>query len=65
MIKSQITAVVSVLETRRLIDWYYFLIHNKEDDKVNLYIHLVFSLREGVEPRDFLDLLPSYCLDPK
>ena len=65
IIRSQVTEAVSILETRNMIDWYYFLIHNKEDDNVNLYFHLVFSLREGVESRDFLGLLPSYCLDPK
>ena len=65
MIRTQVTDVVSVLENKKMIDWYYFLIHPKEGDGLNSYFDLVFSLGEGVESRDFLNLLPSYCIDPK
>jgi hypothetical protein len=64
-IKSQVSSVVSVLETKKMIDWYCFLIHPKEGDNLNAHFHLVFSLGEAVESRDFLDSLPTYCLDPK
>jgi hypothetical protein len=65
MIKTQVTHLVSVLESKKMIDWYYFLIHHKEGDSLNNYFDLVFSLEEGVESIDFLNSLPSYCLDPK
>jgi hypothetical protein len=64
-IKSQVAGVVSVLETKKMIDWYYFLIHHKEGNNLNLYFHLIFSLGEDIESEDFLGSLPSYCLDPK
>lgn len=64
-IKLQVAEVVSVLETKKMIDWYYFLIHPKEGDNLNAYFHLVFSLGEDIESKAFLGLLPSYCLDPK
>ncbi len=65
LIKSEVIDVVSVLEAKKMIDWYYFLIHPKEGDNLNAYFHLVFSLGEGVESKDFLSSLPNYCLDPK
>lgn len=65
VIGSQIAEVVSILEKKRMINWYYFLIHNKEDDNANHYFHLVFSLTSGAQSKDFLSSLPSYCLDPK
>jgi hypothetical protein len=64
IIRSQVSETVSVLETREMIDWYQFLIHGKENDG-NLYFHIRFSLRNGTDSKDFLDSLPSYCLDPK
>jgi hypothetical protein len=56
--------VISILEKGKVMDWYYFLIHGRENDS-NCYFHIVFSLREGVESKDFLNSLPSYCLDLK
>jgi hypothetical protein len=46
-----------------MIDWYYFLIHGKESDIVP-HFDFVFSLKEGVQPKVCLDLLPPYCLSP-
>src|SRR5665648_666196 len=64
-IKSQVTEVVSILETNKVIDWYYFLIHGKDNDPHNLYFDVVFSVKAEVEPEEFLKLTPSYCLEPK
>ncbi|MGD0071662.1 MAG: hypothetical protein ABSB71_08915 [Candidatus Bathyarchaeia archaeon] len=64
-IKSQITEVVSVLETKKMIDWYYFLIHGKDNDPNNLYFDVIFSVKEGIESEEFVKVLPSYCLEPK
>jgi len=64
IIKAQVTETVSILETKEMIDWYYFLIHKKENDN-NLYFHLLLSLKEGVNSEDFLMAIPSYCLEPK
>lgn len=63
-IKSQVSEVVSILETKKIIDWYQFLIHGRENDS-NLYFHVRFSLGKGVASKDFLGSLPSYCLYPE
>jgi hypothetical protein len=63
-IRSHVSEAISALETSKKIDWYYFLIHQREND-INSYFHIIFSLKEGVESRDFLGSLPSYCLHPK
>jgi len=63
-IRTQVAEVVSILETRNVIDWYYFLIHGREND-VNLYFHCVFSLKDNVKSEEFTSLLPSYCLYPE
>ncbi|MCJ7634669.1 hypothetical protein MUP77_20050 [Candidatus Bathyarchaeota archaeon] len=65
MIRSQVTEVVSILETKKMIDWYYFLIHGKDNDPSNFYFDVIFSVREGVASEDFVKALPDYCLDPK
>ena len=65
MIKSQVTEVVSILETKQMIDWYYFLIHGKEGDPTNGYFDIVFSVKEKVTSEEFVKVLPSYCLDPE
>ncbi len=64
-IKSQVTEVVSILETKKMIDWYYFLNHQKDTDPKNLYFDVVFSVKEGIESDEFVKALPSYCLEPK
>jgi hypothetical protein len=47
-----------------MIEWYYFLIHKKENGD-NFCFRLVLSLKEGVDSEDFLIALLSYCLEPK
>lgn len=63
IIRSQVSEVVTTLEIKKITDWYQFLIHGREDN--NLYFHIRFSLAKGVNSKDFLEALPSYCLDPK
>lgn len=64
LIKSQLSEVINLLETDKIIDWYYFLLHGREKDP-NFYFDVIFSLKEGVKSEDFLSLLPSYCLNPE
>lgn len=64
-IKSQITNVVSTLEENNIIDWYYFLIHRKDNEPNSLHFDVVFSVKEGIEAEEFINKLPSYCLEPK
>jgi hypothetical protein len=64
VIREQVSEAVTILEENRIVDWFCFLIHTKEDDKPYAYFDVVFALREGVNSEDFLGLLPSYCLDP-
>lgn len=64
LIKSKVSEVTRILETKKMIDWYYFLIHGRENDP-NFYFDVVFSLKGGVKSEDFLSSLPSYCLYPE
>lgn len=65
IIKSQISEAVTILEGQEMIDWYYFLIHGKNDDPNNAYFDVVFSVREDKKFEDFVKALPIYCLNPE
>jgi hypothetical protein len=65
IIKSQISELVTSLENNKMIDWYYFLIHGKNNDPNNAYFDLVFSVSEGIDFGNFVKALPTYCLDPE
>jgi hypothetical protein len=65
VIRSQVTEVVSILETKQMIDWYYFLIHRKDNDPTVGYFDVIFSVKEDVTSEEFVKALPSYCLEPK
>lgn len=64
-IRFKIYPVISRLRDSHILDWYCFLIHNRNsgvptsegDD--NPYFHIRFELRENINPNDFL---PSYCV---
>jgi hypothetical protein len=60
IIKSHVSEVVTTLEIKKITNWYQFLIHGREDN--NLYFHIRFSLAKGVDSKEFLEALPSYCL---
>jgi len=53
---------------KKIIDWYSFLIHNREsgvpttEDDNNLYFHIRVALGKDVKPKDFRELLPNYCV---
>lgn len=68
MIRTIIYPLISNLEQNKIINWYCFLRHARgsgvpttEDDD-NHYFHIRVALREGVKPKDFLKLLPEYCV---
>jgi len=61
-IRSQVCEVVSILTNKQIVDWYHFLIHEKDGKPC---IHIRVSIRKGVDSKDFLDSLPSYCLESK
>jgi DNA-binding Lrp family transcriptional regulator len=63
VMRSCVWELVSVLEGKKVIEWYQFLVHPRENDG-NLYFHVRFSLRKDVGSEEFLKLLPSYCLYP-
>jgi hypothetical protein len=65
IIKSQISELVTSLQNNKMIDWYYFLIHGKNNDTNNAYFDLVFSVSEGIDFKNFVEALPTYCLDPE
>jgi len=51
-----------------LIDWYCFLVHGRKsgvptsENDGNAYLHIRLSLKQNVNPEDFLESLPTYCL---
>lgn len=65
MIRFQIHPVISDLRQKKIIDWYCFLIHNRESgvpttkDDNNAYWHIRFELKQDMNPKDFL---PKYCV---
>ena len=69
MIRFQVFPIVSKLMSEGTIEWYSFLVHNresgvpttKEDD--NAYFHVRVSFRDGyvVSKEEFNKLLPDYC----
>jgi len=56
------------LKQREVINWYHFLIHNRKsgvpttEDDENLYFHIRVALEKDVEPKDFRESLPDYCI---
>ena len=68
IIRSMIYHAIRDLKARKVINWYHFLIHNKESgvpttkDDENLYFHIRVALEKDVEPKDFRASLPDYCV---
>jgi len=67
-IRSKIYPMISHLKDNEIINWYCFLIHDRnsgvptsENDK-NPYFHIRFTLKKDVEPDKFLSCLPDYCV---
>lgn len=66
-IKSQVTRLVSVLEKEdKLIDWYYFLIHQEPNESHRLYFDVVVSLKIGITEEVLKNSLRrlTYCSTP-
>ena len=65
MIRSMVYPTILDLTQKEIIDWYCFLVHNREsgvpttEDDDNLYFHIRFSLSKDIHPKDFL---PEYCV---
>ena len=58
-----------LLITNSEIEWYSFLIHNRESggipttqDDNNLYFHIRVSLKDHVSPEEFKKSLPDFCV---
>lgn len=69
MARFMVHHTASDLENKKIIDWFCFLIHNRDSGQIptshddnNLYFHIRVSLREGVRSEEFLDSLPKYCV---
>ena len=67
-IRSKIYSMISRLKDNDMINWYCFLIHDRnsgvptsEDDR-NPYFHIRFALKRDVNPNEFLSSLPDYCV---
>ena len=67
IIRSKISPMISCLKDSKAINWYCFLIHDKnsdvpttEDDN-HPYFHIRFALTKDVDPKEFCALLPDYC----
>jgi len=68
IIRSKIHLIISRLMDEGVINWYCFLIHDRnsgvpttEDDK-NAYFHIRVGLSTGINQHDFLNSLPDYCV---
>ncbi len=60
--------IISQLMERGLIDWFCFLLHDRNSgvptdaDDPSLYLHLRFSVRENVDPHAIIASLPEYFI---
>ena len=70
MIRFKIYPMISQLKSKGIINWYHFLIHNRESgvpstkDDNNVYFHIRFSLKEDVaikRKKDANNFLPDNC----
>ena len=67
IIRFNIYPMISRLKDDGIINWYHFLIHNREsgvpttEDDNNLYYHIRFALKKDIKPKDVHNLLPNYC----
>jgi hypothetical protein len=53
--------LLNQLEKDGRITWFYFLIHPKTDDPLNMYFDVVFTTN-GTDPNEFL---PDGCTKPE
>lgn len=71
LIRSKVYPMICDLRNRKIINWYFFLIHGrgsgvptiKEDN--NAYFHIRFSLNKDIEvknEKDVINFLPNYCV---
>ena len=67
-LRFKIYPLVSHLCSNGVIDWYCFLIHDRNSgvptpqDDNNAYFHIRVSLKEDVKPDSFLKSLTDYCI---
>ena len=65
IMRSQLCPLISRLKDKDIINWYSFLIHNRQsgvptsEDDTSFYFHIRFDLRKTINPKDFL---PDYCV---
>ena len=71
MIRFNIYPMIEDLKQKKIINWYHFLIHNREsgvpttEDDNNLYFHIRFTLNKNIEVKEEKDVngfLPNYCV---
>ena len=64
-IRIRVYPTILGLRQKEIIDWYCFLIHNRKsgvpttEDDDSAYLHIRFSLRKDINPKD---VLPDYCV---
>ena len=67
-IRSRIYPMISRLKDDGMIDWYCFLTHDRKsgvptsEDDDNPYFHVRLTLKKKVDPNEFLNSLPNYCV---
>ena len=65
LIRSKIRPLIKLLRDNGIINWYCFLIHNREsgvptsEQDKDAYVHIRFDLKKLADPADFL---PNYCV---
>ena len=67
-IRSKIYPMISRLKDNDIINWYCFLIHDRNsgvptsEDDDNAYFHIRFALRRSADTQELLSSLPNYCV---
>ncbi len=68
IIRSKVHPMIYGLKQRKAINWYHFLVHDRESgvpttkDDNNLYFHIRVALKKDVKPKDFRESLPNYSV---
>ncbi len=68
LLRAKVIPIVNDLRDRDVINWYCFLVHNRQsgvpttDTDQGFYVHLRLGLTENAAERQLISELPSYCM---
>ena len=67
-LRSYVPPLITTLKDSGFIDWYFFLIHDRQsgvpaaEDDNSAYVHFRLELRDGIDAEEFIKALPRGCV---